>query len=182
MWSSLNEWLWQDRFWLPPNNSWTELEDREGLVFAHPQDMLVALPLALALVAIRFTFERFVGLPLSRWLGVQDQARKLVKPNATLEKHFLMEGWRPNKPQIAVLATQCGLTLRQTQCWFRRRRNQDRPCLTKKFCEASWRFVFYLCSFFGGLLVLYHVSVLDCFLAPRPVPQASTIHWTWLGG
>nr|KAF6479447.1 ceramide synthase 4 [Molossus molossus] len=158
MWSSLNEWLWQDRFWLPPNNSWTELEDREGLVFAHPQDMLVALPLALALVAIRFTFERFVGLPLSRWLGVQDQARKLVKPNATLEKHFLMEGWRPNKPQIAVLATQCGLTLRQTQCWFRRRRNQDRPCLTKKFCEASWRFVFYLCSFFGGLLVLYHES------------------------
>ncbi|KAM7143580.1 ceramide synthase 4 isoform 2-T2 [Molossus nigricans] len=158
MWSSLNEWLWQERFWLPPNNSWTELEDRDGLVFAHPQDMLVALPLALALVAIRFTFERFVGLPLSRWLGVQDQARKLVKPNATLEKHFLMEGWRPNKPQIAVLATQCGLTLRQTQCWFRRRRNQDRPCLTKKFCEASWRFVFYLCSFFGGLLVLYHES------------------------
>nr|KAF6479449.1 ceramide synthase 4 [Molossus molossus] len=142
MWSSLNEWLWQDRFWLPPNNSWTELEDREGLVFAHPQDMLVALPLALALVAIRFTFERFVGLPLSRWLGVQDQARKLVKPNATLEKHFLMEGWRPNKPQIAVLATQCGLTLRQTQCWFRRRRNQDRPCLTKKFCEARWRKTF----------------------------------------
>lgn len=58
MWSSLNEWLWQDRFWLPPNNSWADLEDRDGLVYAHPQDLLAALPLALVLVAMRFTFER----------------------------------------------------------------------------------------------------------------------------
>lgn len=58
MWSSLNEWLWQDRFWLPPNSSWADLEDRDGRVYAHPQDMLAALPLALALVVVRFTFER----------------------------------------------------------------------------------------------------------------------------
>ncbi|XP_054439332.1 ceramide synthase 4 [Pteronotus mesoamericanus] len=158
MWSSLNEWLWQDRFWLPPNSSWADLEDRDGLVYAHPRDLLAALPLALALVAVRFTFERLVGLPLSRWLGVRDKARRPAQPNATLEKHFLAGGHRLPEPQMAVLATQCGLTLRQTQCWFRRRRNQDRPCLTKKFCEASWRFVFYLCSFFGGLSVLWHES------------------------
>lgn len=58
MWSRLNEWLWQDRFWLPPNHTWADLEDRDGLVYAHPQDLLAALPLALALVAMRFTFER----------------------------------------------------------------------------------------------------------------------------
>ncbi|XP_053767317.1 ceramide synthase 4 [Desmodus rotundus] len=158
MWSSLNEWLWQDRFWLPPNSSWADLEDRDGLVYAHPQDMLAALPLALALVVVRFTFERRIGLPLSRWLGVRDRARRPVQPNATLEKHFLVEGRRLTEPQMVILATQCGLTLRQTQRWFRRRWNQDQPCLTKKFCEASWRFVFYLFSFFGGLLVLYHES------------------------
>lgn len=158
MWSSLNEWLWQDRFWLPPNSSWADLEDRDGRVYAHPQDMLAALPLALALVVVRFTFERLIGLPLSRWLGVRNRARRPVQPNATLEKHFLVEGQRLTEPEMVILATQCGLTLRQTQRWFRRRRNQDRPCLTKKFCEASWRFVFYLFSFFGGLSVLYHES------------------------
>ncbi|XP_036912491.1 ceramide synthase 4 [Sturnira hondurensis] len=158
MWSSLNEWLWQDRFWLPPNSSWADLEDRDGRVYAHPQDMLAALPLALALVVVRFTFERFIGLPLSQWLGVRNRARRPVQPNATLEKHFLVEGQRLTEPQMVILATQCGLTLRQTERWFRRRRNQDRPCLTKKFCEASWRFVFYLFSFFGGLSVLYHES------------------------
>uniref|UniRef100_F6SFF2 Ceramide synthase 4 n=1 Tax=Callithrix jacchus TaxID=9483 RepID=F6SFF2_CALJA len=156
MLSSFNEWFWQDRFWLPPNITWTQLEDQDGRVYPHPQDMLAALPLALVLLAMRLIFERFVGLPLSRWLGVQDHTRRQVKPNARLEKHFLTEGHRPKEPQLSLLAAQCGLTLQQTQRWFRRRRNQDRPQLTKKFCEASWRFLFYLSSFVGGLSILYH--------------------------
>ncbi|XP_047560747.1 ceramide synthase 4 isoform X1 [Lutra lutra] len=158
MLSSLSEWFWQERLWLPPNNTWAALEDRDGLVYPHARDLLAALPVALVLVVMRLAFERFVGLPLGRLLGVHDQTRRPAKPNATLEKYFLTEGWKPKEHQMAVLAVQCGLTLPQIQRWFRRRRNQDRPSLTKKFCEASWRFSFYFCSFFGGLSVLYHES------------------------
>lgn len=43
---ALNEQFWKDRFWLMPKNSWAELEDQDGLVYTHPQDMLVALPLS----------------------------------------------------------------------------------------------------------------------------------------
>lgn len=155
---SLTEWLWQETYWLPPNVTWAELEDRDGLVFAHPHHVFAALPIALVLVAMRIVFERFVGLPLSQWMGVQDPIRRKIKPNPVLEKYFLKMKQRPVETQMVLLASQCGLTLRQTQRWFRRRRNQDRPCLSKKFCEASWRFVFYLCSFVGGTSILYHES------------------------
>ena len=56
--SGFNEWFWQHRFWLPPNVTWAELEDRDGRVYPHPQDMLAAPPLALVLLAMRLAFER----------------------------------------------------------------------------------------------------------------------------
>jgi ceramide synthetase len=55
---SLSEWLWQETYWLPPNVTWAELEDRDGLVFAHPHHVLAAFPVALVLVAVRIVFER----------------------------------------------------------------------------------------------------------------------------
>nr|XP_020471842.1 ceramide synthase 2-like [Monopterus albus] len=48
----------------------------------------------------------------------------------------------------------CGKTQRQIETWFRLRRNQDRPCQTKKFGEAAWRFFFYLVAFVAGLACL----------------------------
>ncbi|KAG8519244.1 Ceramide synthase 4 [Galemys pyrenaicus] len=184
MWSRLTQWLWQDQLWLPLNSSWADLEDRDGRVYAHPRDLLAALPLALAMVVLRFAFERFLALPLSRWMGVRNQTRRPAKPCAVLERHFLQQSQRPEEPQMALLAAQCGLTLQQTRRWFRRRRNQDRPSLTKKFCEASWRFVFYLCSFTGGLSVLYHESWLwtpvMCWDNYPNQPLKPALYWWYL--
>lgn len=44
--------------------------------------------------------------------------------------------------EVGSLGKQSGLSQRKIQTWFRHRRNQDRPSNTKKFCEASWVFVF----------------------------------------
>ena len=40
--------------------------------------------------------------------------------------------------------------------WFRDRRRAALPTRMTKFCEGSWRFLFYTCSFLCGLKVLYN--------------------------
>ncbi|XP_030045595.1 ceramide synthase 3 [Microcaecilia unicolor] len=47
------------------------------------------------------------------------------------------------------------MTIVQVERWFRKRRNQDRPSLLKKFQESCWRFTFYLSALIGGVAVLY---------------------------
>ncbi|XP_049645406.1 ceramide synthase 4-like [Suncus etruscus] len=158
MWSSLNKWFWSEKLWLRPNATWAVLENRDGHVYPHPPDLLAALPMALALLVLRFAFERFIALPLSHWLGVKDQLRRPVKPIPELERLFITAGQEPKEAQMAFLASKCGLTLQQTRRWFFRRRNQARTPMSKKFCEASWKFTYYLCCSLSGFSILYHES------------------------
>lgn len=43
--------------------------------------------------------------------------------------------WCP-QADVEALSKKSGCTVRQVERWFRRRRNQDRPSLLKKFREA----------------------------------------------
>ncbi|XP_042263828.1 ceramide synthase 2-like isoform X5 [Thunnus maccoyii] len=59
------------------------------------------------------------------------------------------------KADIDGLSKKSSLSVRKVERWFRRRRSQDRPGVLKKFREASWRFMFYLLAFIGGIVALY---------------------------
>lgn len=51
----------------------------------------------------------------------------------------MMDGLLPStQAEVELLSRQSGLSGRQVERWFRRRRNQDRPSLLKKFREARW--------------------------------------------
>lgn len=47
------------------------------------------------------------------------------------------------------------MTERQIERWWRYRRTQDKPSTLVKFCENSWRFMYYTYSFAFGLYVLW---------------------------
>lgn len=47
------------------------------------------------------------------------------------------------------------MTERQIERWWRYRRVQDKPSTLTKFCETSWRCIFYTFSFTYGLIILW---------------------------
>ncbi|CAL8247273.1 unnamed protein product [Lota lota] len=154
MLQELSDWFWQERLWFPEGLGWADLEDQDGRIYAKGQDLWVALPIALAFLIIRQIFERMVALPLASLLGVKETVRFPVSHNPTLESFYCNTSKNPTQSATESLCKQTGCSERQVQRWFRRRRNQDRPSMIKKFKEASWRFTFYLLAFIAGLAAL----------------------------
>ncbi|KAG7327505.1 hypothetical protein KOW79_009111 [Hemibagrus wyckioides] len=181
----LNQWLWSEEFWLPPNITWHDIEGTTGSSHQPlPRDLLVALPLALGFIAVRFAFERVVALPLSRKLGVFDRVQVRVPHNPKLEAFYSQRKKHFTQSELMGLEKHCGLTQRQIHNWLRLRRNQDKPSNTKKFCEASWRFVFYLIAFMAGLAVLIDTAWFwdhrECWRGYPKQPVAKSHYWYYI--
>uniref|UniRef100_A0A3B3ZA48 Homeobox domain-containing protein n=1 Tax=Periophthalmus magnuspinnatus TaxID=409849 RepID=A0A3B3ZA48_9GOBI len=151
--------LWADWIWFPEGHGWADFQDRsDGKVFPQMSDLWTTLPIALCFLLVRPLFERTIAGPLAALLGVRDKPRVCASANPTLESYFRSTSKHPSQSSLERLSKQTGVSVRQVQRWFRRRRNQDRPSKVKKFQEASWRFTFYLGAFFAGLAVLVDVS------------------------
>ncbi|XP_072551742.1 ceramide synthase 2 [Salminus brasiliensis] len=151
----LSEWFWWDRLWLPVNVTWADLQDKEGCVYAHVHHVYITLPIAVLLLGLRVLYERLIAPVIAGALGVKDKVRLRASHNPALDQYYRTHSKHPLQADVRGLSKKLGWTERQVESWFRRRRNQDRPGVLKKFREASWRFLFYLCAFLGGLLALY---------------------------
>ncbi|KAJ4942867.1 hypothetical protein JOQ06_005379, partial [Pogonophryne albipinna] len=180
-----NEWLWKEEYWLPPGISWqdTEMKEEEGR-FPRPRDLLFSLPLAVAFIALRYVFERCFADPLRKLFGVEERVRIRVVPIPKLETFYTQNTRLPSQSDVLSLGKQSGLSQRKIQTWFRHRRNQDRPSRTKKFWEATWRFVFYLAFFTGGLSSLINTSWFwdpsECWRDYPKQPVADAHYWYYM--
>ncbi|NXB69136.1 CERS2 synthase, partial [Struthidea cinerea] len=154
MFQTLYSYFWWERLWLPANLTWADLEDRDGRVYAKASDLYITLPLAFLFLIVRHLFETYVATPLAGLLNVKEKVRLKATPNAVLEKFYAATTKHPKQADVELLSKKSGCTVRQVERWFRRRRNQDRPSLLKKFREASWRFTFYLIAFIAGMAVI----------------------------
>uniref|UniRef100_A0A8C1CJJ4 Ceramide synthase 4b n=2 Tax=Cyprinus carpio TaxID=7962 RepID=A0A8C1CJJ4_CYPCA len=180
----LSQWLWKQEYWLPPGVSWEDMEKMEGSRRPLPRDLLLALPLALGFIMLRYAFERCVAFPLSRVLGVKDRVCLKVTPVPNLEAFYTKNSRQPTQSEITSLVNQCNLTHRQVETWFRNRRNQDRPSNSKKFCEASWRFVFYLLAFTAGFASLINTPWFwdqrECWRGFPQQPVQDVHYWYYM--
>ncbi|XP_072219110.1 ceramide synthase 2-like isoform X1 [Leuresthes tenuis] len=146
--------LWRQDYWLPPGVTWRDMEQLADSDRPRPQDLLIALPLALGFIAVRYVFERFLAPPIGSCLGVKNRLQVAAAVSPHLESFYTQRSRQPTQSEIDSLMLWSGKTRRQIESWFRRRRNQDRPSQSKKFGEAAWRFFFYLTAFMVGLACL----------------------------
>ncbi|XP_069766779.1 ceramide synthase 2 isoform X2 [Narcine bancroftii] len=154
MLQTLNDWFWWDHLWLPRNLTWDDLKDREGIVYAKVSHLYITIFYALLLMIARRFFERYVATPLAKIMGIKEKVRLKASQNSVFENFFISFSKHPNKSQLEGLSKKSNCSVRMVERWFRRRRNQDRPSLLKKFREAFWRCTFYLLAFIGGIAVL----------------------------
>ncbi|XP_040007617.1 ceramide synthase 5-like isoform X1 [Xiphias gladius] len=155
MTSSISAWIWSERFWLPENVSWADLEHPPpGVEYPRVGHILYALPLAVGVFLLRLLFERLVAKPCAHILQIQAGVPRQAQPNAVLERLYLSKTC-PDMRQLEGLSKQLDLDVRKIQRWFRIRRNQDRPSAQKKFCESMWRFTFYLGIFIYAIRHLW---------------------------
>uniref|UniRef100_A0A2D4HG52 Homeobox domain-containing protein n=1 Tax=Micrurus lemniscatus lemniscatus TaxID=129467 RepID=A0A2D4HG52_MICLE len=152
--AQLMQWFWRHEYWLPPGITWEDMQETEDIRYPQPHHLLFCLPITLLLIALRFFFERKIGVSLSKRLGLREKVRR-TPPNPILEAFYRKQRKTPAKKDLSTLAKQCNLQPRQVERWFRYRLNQDRPSLTKKFCETSWRAAYYATSFCTALAILY---------------------------
>ncbi|KAM6981924.1 ceramide synthase 5-like [Tautogolabrus adspersus] len=155
MTSSISAWLWSERFWLPENVSWADLErPPPGVEYPRFKHMFIALPLAVGVFLLRLLFERLVAKPCAHILQIQAGLPRRAQSNDVLEKVYLSKT-SPDERQLEGLSKQLDWDVRKIQRWFRVRRNQDRPSTQKKFCESMWRFTFYLGIFIYAIRHLW---------------------------
>ncbi|KAJ8788988.1 hypothetical protein J1605_022394 [Eschrichtius robustus] len=97
----------------------------------------------------------YIAKPCALHVGIQDSGPYQAQPNAILEKVFISVTKYPDEKRLEGLSKQLDWDVRKIQCWFRHRRNQDKPPTLTKFCESMWRFTFYLCIFCYGVRFLW---------------------------
>lgn len=146
--------FWDEKFWFPENYTWKCMENTNPNVYK-PQmsDLLVPLYLCLILCVVRTVFERVVGEVVGKLYNLKLTVRRAPQ-NSILEAAYA-KNKAPEHSLVESLSKQTDLRERQVERWFRIRRNQDRTPVLKKFCESSWRCIYYAAIFVYGLYTLW---------------------------
>ncbi|XP_016986995.1 ceramide synthase 6 [Drosophila rhopaloa] len=148
--------FWSEHIWLPPNTTWADIApgSRQDVVHANYKDLIWPIPFAAVVMLVRYTLERFWISPIGKSLGIRSSRPKKAANVPILETAYAKSTRLDNK-WLAPLSKQTDMSERQIERWWRLRRAQDKPSTLVKFCENTWRCIYYLYSFIFGVIVLW---------------------------
>ena len=159
-----------DWFWRPEGISFDNRMETGNERYPKYQDLIWMPMFGLLFLILRIGYEHVIGNRLAQFSGVPMKKHN-YKRNGYLESVY-KDQKRPSDDEMKAIAKK--LSWRQVEVvnWFIRRRNSERPDLATKFCESSWRFLFYTGAFTFGMSILlrapWFYDTLECWLDNYP--------------
>uniref|UniRef100_A0A6B2EE38 Protein transporter n=1 Tax=Phlebotomus kandelakii TaxID=1109342 RepID=A0A6B2EE38_9DIPT len=149
--------FWSEDVWLPPNITWADIAPgaRPDVTYADYRHLIYGIPLALVVLSIRYTLERFWLAPVGKSLGIKSSRPKRAANVPDLEEAYAQSSRLRHKTVVAM-SKKLDMSERQIERWWRHRRAQDKPSTLVKFCENSWRCIYYTYSFCYGVVFLWN--------------------------
>ncbi|XP_076669385.1 ceramide synthase schlank isoform X1 [Andrena cerasifolii] len=174
--------FWSTDVWLPSNITWDDIKPNSENKYADYHHLIYPLPMAFTLLLMRYALERYCFGPFGKSLGIKNTRIKKATPNVTLEKAYVSR--KIKHKQILALAKQLDWSERQVERWLRLRRTQDKPSTLTKFCENSWRCLYYTYSFLYGLIILWNKPWLwdinHCYYNYPYHPVSNDVWWYYM--
>lgn len=148
--------FWSESVWLPPNTTWADIAPDSSSEINHTNSkhLVYPIPMAVVLLFLRYVLEKYWFAPVGKSLGIKHSKPKKAPTVPALETAYaLSKKWKHK--HIQGLAKQLDMSERQVERWLRLRKAQNKPSTLTKFCECSWRCLYYIFSFVYGLMVLW---------------------------
>ncbi|KAF6212790.1 hypothetical protein GE061_010499 [Apolygus lucorum] len=146
--------FWTSKVWLPPNVTWADLVPNEKVQYTNHTHLYYPLGMALGMLLLRYVLEKYVYSPFGQSLGIKGSKPKKAPTNDVLEKAYRLNNKMKDK-EVTQIAKQTDMSVRQVERWLRLRKAQEKPSTLAKFCENSWRCLYYSFSFVYGLWCLW---------------------------
>jgi len=153
-----SEWFWNHTFWLPHGFTWEDLESKDGIIQPQISDLYIAPLLVIAILLIRFIFERYIAYHFCLMIGIQNIRVFDLPVNEICNQVYNHETTKPSLAKIKEIAAQTGWSSIQVTKWFRRKRNHKKLSLMRKATETCWRCVVYFIFFSYGSYVLFRTD------------------------
>ncbi|XP_074033325.1 ceramide synthase 6 isoform X2 [Leptinotarsa decemlineata] len=177
--------FWSEDIWLPPNTTWADISPDADTEVKHADSrhLFYPLPMALVMLLLRYLAEKYWFAPVGTSLGIKNSRPKHAPDNPILEKAYVLSKKWKHK-QIQGLAKQLDMTERQVERWLRLRKGQNKPSTLVKFCENSWRCLYYTFSFIYGITILWNKpwlwNINECWTDFPHQSVTSDIWWYYM--
>uniref|UniRef100_A0A336MAZ5 CSON008488 protein n=2 Tax=Culicoides sonorensis TaxID=179676 RepID=A0A336MAZ5_CULSO len=183
--NTISDTFWSTSVWLPPNTTWADIApgSRPDVQHADYRHLIWPLPMAAVILFIRHVLEKYWFAPVGRSLGIKSVRPKPVPLNPVLDQAYSQSS-RLNHKTVVALAKQTDLTERQVERWWRKKRAQDKPTILVKFCENSFRCLYYTYSFIFGIVVLWDKpwlwNIKECWYSYPHQSISNDIWWYYM--